>query len=91
MPQLEFFSQLNVYSLRVQTYTVEYDRQNNPRLGHVVCRLKGTDSRVLANHGDHSTLQQLASGTEEPIGRGGFVWQSEKPGQNLFSFRKSHL
>ncbi|OJJ55381.1 hypothetical protein ASPSYDRAFT_1158981 [Aspergillus sydowii CBS 593.65] len=75
----------------IETYTVEYDRQNNPRLGHVVCRLKGTDSRVLANHGDHSTLQQLASGTEEPIGRGGFVWQSERPGQNLFSFRKSHL
>ncbi|KAF4763769.1 hypothetical protein HAV15_000994 [Penicillium sp. str.  len=73
----------------VETYTVEFDRENRPRLGHIVCRLKSNGHRVIANHGDITTLEQLSSWTEEPIGRIGFVRQSlTTTGQNLFVFRK---
>ncbi|KAL3486066.1 hypothetical protein BJX62DRAFT_242307 [Aspergillus germanicus] len=75
----------------IETYTVEYDRQNNPRLGHIVCRLKTTGARVVANHGDSSTLEQLAGCSEEQIGRVGAVGPGSRPGQNLFYFRTSSL
>ncbi|KAK5076677.1 hypothetical protein LTS08_005848 [Lithohypha guttulata] len=71
----------------VETYTVEFDRTNNPLRGHVVGRLKSNGHRFLANHGNEATLQQLASFSKEPIGRGGIVKQdSEQKGRNLFSF-----
>lgn len=66
-----------------QTYTVEFYRDGAPKLGHVVGRLRD-GHRFLANHADVSTLQQLASNTQEPIGRSGWVWTVE--GRNLFSF-----
>lgn len=70
---------------------MEYDRQNEPKLGHVVCRLLNSNHRVIANHADDMTLQQLASRTEEPIGRLGYVEMSKfVPGQNLFSFVRKH-
>ncbi|KAL4897843.1 hypothetical protein BDV59DRAFT_208470 [Aspergillus ambiguus] len=73
--------------VEIETYTVEYDRQNNPKLGHIICRLKSNHCRVVANHADDKTLERLASRREEPIGRYGYVWTSETvPGQNLFSF-----
>ena len=66
---------------------MEYDRENRPRLGHVVCRLIRDGHRTIANHGDTATLEQLASWVKEPIGRRGIVWASPYvPGQNLFSF-----
>lgn len=71
----------------VETYTVDFDRQNKPLRGHVVGRLSKNGQRFIANHGDDATLQQLASFTKEPIGRKGFVKQDpEKRGHNLFVF-----
>lgn len=66
---------------------MEYDRENRPRLGHVVCILRRNGHRVVANHGDGATLEQLASWIKEPIGRSGTVWPSpDVEGQNLFTF-----
>lgn len=71
-----------------QTYTVDFNRDNTPRLGHIIGRLKSTGARFLANHGDEETLRQLASVTKEPIGRSGWVSiDREGPvGHNFFSF-----
>lgn len=74
----------------VETYTVDFDRQNKPVRGHVVGRLKETGHRFIANNGDDTTLQQLASLVKDPIGRPGFVKQdSDKKGRNLFVFAGS--
>jgi hypothetical protein len=70
----------------VETYTVEFNRDGTPLRGHVVGRLKGNGHRFLANHGDATTLQQLASGTKEPIGRSGWVKGESEKGRNLFTF-----
>ncbi|CRL29836.1 Thiolase-like [Penicillium camemberti] len=76
----------------VETYTVEYDRENRPQLGHVVCRLKSNGHRLIANHGDIITLEELSSWTEEPIGRIGFVRRSSTTtDHNLFVFRKDDI
>lgn len=43
----------------------------------------------MANHADEATLLQLASGSEEPIGRRGFVRHAkDQGGKNLFSFER---
>lgn len=66
---------------------MEYDRENRPRLGHVVCILRQNGHRVIANHGDGATLEQLALWDREPIGRSGTVWPSpDVEGKNLFVF-----
>ena len=75
--------------IQTQTYTVEFNRDGTPSKGHVVGRLKSNGRRFLANEGDASTLTQLCSTTEEPIGRSGYVVpDSETPGRNLFSFSR---
>jgi len=56
--------------------------------GHVIGRLKVSGHRFLANHGDASTLKELASGAKEPIGRGGWVRCMKGTGRNLFSFER---
>ena len=71
----------------IETYTVEFSRDGSPLRGHIVGRLKKNDHRFIANHADRSTLHQLCSFTEEPIGRAGYVRpDTEKKGRNLFSF-----
>lgn len=71
----------------VETYTVDFDRQNKPLRGHIVGRLCENGHRFIANHGDDATLQQLASFTKEPVGRSGHVKQDPgKQGHNLFVF-----
>ncbi|CAI7670733.1 unnamed protein product [Penicillium viridicatum] len=76
----------------IETYTVEYDRENHPQLGHIVCRLKSNEHRLIANHGDITTLEELSSWTEEPIGRTGFVRRSSTTtDQNVFVFRKDDI
>jgi hypothetical protein len=72
----------------VQTYTVEFNRDGTPSTGYIVGRLKSNNHRFVANHGDENTLQQLASGVKEPIGRGGWVSTAEE-GRNVFTFDKS--
>lgn len=50
-------------------------------------RLKSSEHRFIANHGDATTLQQLSSGISEQIGRKGWVRRGEQ-GRNLFSFEQ---
>jgi hypothetical protein len=71
----------------LQTYTVEFNRDGTPSTGYIVGRLKSTNHRFVANHGDESTLHQLASGAKEPIGRSGWV-RTEEEGRNVFTFHK---
>lgn len=74
----------------IETYTVDFDRQSKPSRGHIVGRLSKSGKRFIANHGDDSTLQQLASFTKDPVGRSGVVKQDpEKNGHNLFVFADS--
>ncbi|RMZ90602.1 hypothetical protein DV736_g2164, partial [Chaetothyriales sp. CBS 134916] len=90
----------------IETYTVEFNRDGTPLRGHVVGRLKknsdGTGAgpaggaRFVANHGDETTLKQLSSTTEEPIGRSGWVrrataadgYGDDVEARNVFSFQK---
>ncbi|KAF7562876.1 hypothetical protein G7046_g1224 [Stylonectria norvegica] len=72
----------------IETYTVEYDRQGRPRLGHIVGRLDGDGHRFVSNHGDDSTLEILVKKNLEPIGLSGFVSQGED-GRNLFYLKSN--
>jgi Thiolase-like protein type 1 additional C-terminal domain len=87
---IEVIAPFSHHSLRLttlQTYTVEFNRDGTPKLGHIVGRLKKTGHRFLANHADERTLKQLCSTTEEPIGRTGHVGPDGKTkGRNLFGF-----
>lgn len=49
--------------------------------------MRGGPERFVANHGDESTLLQLASSTKEQVGRLGFV-KPGKDGRNLFVFEE---
>ncbi|KAK4505899.1 hypothetical protein PRZ48_003864 [Zasmidium cellare] len=69
----------------IETYTVEYDRENKPLRGHIVGRLRD-GSRFLANHADEHTLKELSSWETEQINRKGVVTTDQKSGRNLFSF-----
>jgi len=73
----------------VETYTVEFNRDGSPLRGHIIGRLKNSNKRFLSNHGDESTLRQMASGAVEIVGKSGWVWQDgEKKGRSLFAFDK---
>lgn len=69
----------------IETYTVDFDRKNNPVRGHIVGRLKDGGHRFIANHGDDTTLRQLSTFEKEPVGRIGHVKQHpNRKDQNLF-------
>ncbi|KAL5394998.1 hypothetical protein PMIN06_012768 [Paraphaeosphaeria minitans] len=71
----------------VETYTVEFNRDGTPLRGYIVGRLKSNGKRFLANHGDGSTLRQMAEGAVEIVGRVGWVvGDGEREGRSLFSF-----
>jgi hypothetical protein len=73
----------------VETYTVELNRDGSPLRAHIIGRLKSSDKRFLANHGDDSTMRKMASGVGEIVGKSGWVWQDgEKKGRSLFAFDK---
>jgi hypothetical protein len=73
----------------VETYTVEFSRNGSPLRGYIVGRSKSNNKRFVANHGDESTLRQMASGVGEIVGKSGWVWQdTEKSGRSLFAFEK---
>ncbi|OQU96341.1 hypothetical protein CLAIMM_02438 isoform 2 [Cladophialophora immunda] len=75
----------------IETYTVEFGRDGAPVVGHIVGRTKSGGRRFLANHADVATLQQLASASEEQIGKSGTVRQHPGVrGKNLFSFTKEN-
>ncbi|KAF9884970.1 hypothetical protein FE257_000880 [Aspergillus nanangensis] len=69
----------------VETYTVEFNRKGLPSRGFIVGQLVNSRQRFVANHGDETTLAELASTTVEPIGRKGRV-SVGSDGRNLFSF-----
>ncbi|KAK4948152.1 hypothetical protein LTR10_013206 [Elasticomyces elasticus] len=70
----------------IETYTVEYKRDNTPLRAYIVGRLKSNGHRFVANHENEETLRQLCSGTEERIGRAGRV---KSDGQrNLFVLKR---
>lgn len=66
---------------------MEFNRDGTPERGHVIGRVND-GHRFLANHGNKSTLLQLASRVREPIGRRGWV-VTGTDGRNLFTFEKS--
>jgi Thiolase-like protein type 1 additional C-terminal domain len=54
-----------------------------------VGRLLQNGHRILANNADEETLKELASMTEEQIGKKGWVMpDTEDEGRTLFTFRK---
>ncbi|KIW45204.1 uncharacterized protein PV06_03606 [Exophiala oligosperma] len=61
----------------IETYTVEFNRDNTPREAYIVGRLIN-GHRVVANQGDKETLMQLSSTTTEQIGRTGRVYNDGK-------------
>ena len=72
-PEVDMLPQCTVDSaatgpVRVETYTVTFDREGNPGRGIVACRTAG-DSRAWGNIVDPDTLTLLC--TEEGIGRTG--------------------
>lgn len=68
-----------------QTYTVEFNRDGNPKKGFVIGRLKASGERFVANEADQNSLVQLASSEKEQVGRRGWV-SSGSDGRNVFSF-----
>lgn len=67
---------------RPKTYTVEFNRDGSPRLGHIVGRLRASGHRFVANHGNDATLAKLADTAFEPIDLLGVVKKGD--GRNLF-------
>ncbi|QRD87573.1 hypothetical protein F9C07_2278969 [Aspergillus flavus] len=57
----------------IETYTVEFHRNGHPARGYIIGRLKTDGSRFVANHGNVTTLRELASLAEEQIGKEGYV------------------
>lgn len=69
----------------IETYTISYNRQNAPIKGFIIGRLTRTNARFVANTADTTALKQLASDSEEPIGRVGSVSHGAD-GRNIFVF-----
>ncbi|KAL2059554.1 hypothetical protein ABVK25_000847 [Lepraria finkii] len=69
----------------VETYTVEFNRNGAPSKGFIVGRLTRNNHRFVANTSNTRSLEQLSSGTREPIGRTGWV-KSDDLGRNSFVF-----
>jgi hypothetical protein len=58
-------------------------------MGYIVGRLLGNGHRVLANDADNETLKELASTTEEQIGKRGWVMPDRNDeGRTIFTFQK---
>ncbi|KAG9188271.1 hypothetical protein G6011_02194 [Alternaria panax] len=55
----------------IETYTVEFNRDGSPLRGHVIGRLKSSNRRFLANHGDDITMRRMASVSGELVGKSG--------------------
>lgn len=72
----------------IETYTVDFNRDNTPARAYIIGRLEN-GHRFVANHGDGQTLAQMASWTEEPIGKTGLV--KTENGRNLFFLTRAAL
>jgi hypothetical protein len=76
--------------VEIETYTVEFDRNGSPSAAYVVARRLSNGHRVLANEADEATLKELASTTEEQVGKRGWVTTDpETKGRGLFTFQKT--
>lgn len=73
----------------IETYTVDFHRDNTPKKGNIVGRLPD-GRRFIANHADEETLRFLSNMAQEPIGKTGVVsGDKENIGRNLFSINAS--
>lgn len=71
--------------LRVETYTVEYDRAGSPARGYVIGTTPdGARCGVRVSKSDTSTLGALVDPDDEPVGRTGRV--QEVDGRRVFAF-----
>ncbi|PGH23689.1 hypothetical protein AJ80_02295 [Polytolypa hystricis UAMH7299] len=73
----------------IETYTVDFNRDGSPSLGHIIGRLKSNGRRFIANAKDAATLQQLCSETKEPIGKSGWVTHNAEGAINIFKIDSS--
>lgn len=67
---------------------MEFNRDGSPSMGYVVGRLSN-GHRVLANDADEETLAELASSSEEQVGKRG--WATPDPDtedRTIFTFHK---
>ena len=69
----------------IETYTVEFNRDNTPSRAYIVGRTgrNGSGERFVANHGDIDTLRHLSQWEGEKIGRKGRVRNDGQ--RNLFT------
>lgn len=86
-PQLVEFVQ-GVQECVVETYTLEYDRNDTPKRGMFILRLNtGARERVLANEKDKSVIDAVMAAIKEGrevIGLRGYVEAKGK--RNVFAF-----
>ncbi|TPX36158.1 hypothetical protein SmJEL517_g01650 [Synchytrium microbalum] len=74
----------------VESYTVQYSRDNKPELAIIVGRLNATGERFIANEANEQTLKEFVS-SREPVGRAGIVTSRNDTQINMFSFGSSSL
>lgn len=68
---------------------MDFDREGTPSMGYIVGRLLSNGHRVLANDANEETLMELASTTEEQIGKRGWITPDRsEEGKTIFTFQK---
>ncbi|CEJ54044.1 hypothetical protein PMG11_00369 [Penicillium brasilianum] len=72
-------------SARIETYTVQYDRDGSPLAGFVLGRLDENGSRFITITTDGSTLKDLGSSSEH-VGKSIWVNWDQETGRNTFKF-----
>ncbi|OKP12476.1 hypothetical protein PENSUB_1842 [Penicillium subrubescens] len=77
-------------SARIETYTVQYDRDGSPLAGFVLGRLDENGSRFIAITTDGSTLKDLGSASEQ-IGKSIWVGSDQETGRNTFKILGSKI
>ncbi|KAF3394611.1 hypothetical protein F1880_004981 [Penicillium rolfsii] len=77
-------------SARIETYTVQYDRDGSPLAGFVLGRQDENGSRFIAITTDGSTLKELGSANEQ-IGKSIWVDWDQETGRNTFKIPGSKI
>ncbi|GLI78487.1 hypothetical protein PoHVEF18_006802 [Penicillium ochrochloron] len=77
-------------SARIETYTVQYDRDGSPLAGFVLGRLGENGSRFIAITTDGSTLKELGSSSEQ-VGNSIWVDSDQETGRNTFKILGSKI
>ncbi|KAJ5444418.1 uncharacterized protein N7458_008290 [Penicillium daleae] len=77
-------------SARIETYTVQYDRDGSPLAGFILGRLDENGSRFIAVTTDGSTLKELGSASEQ-VGKPIWVDSDRDTGRNTFKIVGSKI